>query len=361
MESIRVRFQGAGAFHSTLKRRVEEHFQGSNASRRDAPRMYAKSALILTVAVGSYALLMFAAVTWWQGVVLAITLALGMAGIGFSVQHDANHGGYSRRLWINRLMGSSLDLVGASSFIWYWKHNIVHHTYTNVSGTDVDIDLEPLLRLAPDQSWRPFHRFQHFYIWFLYALLPANWHFWADYRDLANGHIGGQRFPRPSKVLAGALAGKAFFYGWSLVLPLFLHPTWAVLGFYVMVSSMLGIVLTTAFQLAHCVGETEVVSVGRGTELLTVSWAEHQVRTTANFAPGNGLLTWYLGGLNYQIEHHLFPKVCHVHYPALSPIVSETCREFGIPYLSHGTVRGAVVSHFRWLRRLGRDSDFTSP
>ena len=358
MESLRVRLSGSGAFQVALKNRVDEYFKSLNVSRRDAPRMYVKTALILAVALGSYALLMFAAVAWWQGVILAIGLGLGMAGIGFSVQHDANHGGYSRNRWINRLMGISLDLIGASSVVWYWKHNVVHHTYTNVSGVDVDIELEPLLRLAPDQAWRRYHRYQHFYIWALYALLPFNWQFWADYRDLANGHISGLRFPKPTAwVLAGTLGGKALFYGWSLVLPLLLHPAWAVLGFYLIVSSVLGIVLTTTFQLAHCVDETEVVAIGSGARPLTVGWAEHQVRTTANFAPGDRFLTWYLGGLNYQIEHHLFPKVCHVHYPALSPIVSATCQEFGIPYQSHRTVGGAVASHFRWLRRLGVESE----
>jgi linoleoyl-CoA desaturase len=358
LEPLRVRFPGSAAFQVALKHRVDEYFRGEQVSRRDAPRMYVKTALILAVAFGSYALLMFGAVAWWQGVILAIALALGMAGIGFGVQHDANHGGYSGNRWINRLMGISLDLIGASSVVWYWKHNIVHHTYTNVSGVDVDIELEPLLRLAPDQVWRRHHRYQHFYIWFLYALLPFNWQFWADYRDLANGHISGLRFPKPTAwVLAGTLGGKAFFYGWSLVLPLLLHSAWAVLGFYLIVSSVLGIVLSTAFQLAHCVDETEVVAIGSDAEPLTVGWAEHQVRTTANFAPGDRFLTWYLGGLNYQIEHHLFPRVCHVHYPALSPIVSATCQEFGIPYRSHRTVSGAVASHFRWLRRLGAESE----
>jgi linoleoyl-CoA desaturase len=354
LESLRVRFPGSGAFQVALKRRVDEYFDCVKISRRDAPRMYAKSVLILAVAFGSYTLLMFGSVAWWQGVILAISLALGMAGIGFSVQHDANHGGYSRKKWINRLMGVSLDMIGGSSVIWYWKHNIVHHTYTNVSGVDVDIEIEPLLRLAPDQPRRFYHRYQHFYVWVLYALMPLNWHFWADYRDLMNGHISGLPFPKPTRrELAGTFLGKAFFYGWALVLPLFLHPAWAVLGFYLIVSSVLGIVLTTTFQLAHCLNETEVVEIGPGAGPLTVGWAEHQVRTTANFAPGDRFLTWYLGGLNYQIEHHLFPKVCHVHYPALSPIVAATCREFGIPYQSHPTVRKAVVSHFRWIRRLG--------
>jgi linoleoyl-CoA desaturase len=355
LDSTRVRFPGSGAFHREIKRRVAAYFEGVEVSPRDAGWMYAKTALILGGTLGSYLLLMFAAVAWWQALLLAIGLALGMAGIGFSVQHDANHGGYSRKGWVNRLLSTSLDLIGGSSYVWYWKHNIVHHTYTNISGYDVDMDIAPFLRLAPDQPRRRRYRYQHLYIWFLYGLLPANWHFWADYRDLASGRIGGLPFPRPSAgVLAGTLAGKVFFYGWSLALPLLLHPTWAVLGLYLVVSFTLGIVLTTTFQLAHCVDEAEMVTVGRAEATLAMGWAEHQVRTTANFAPGSRLLTWYLGGLNYQIEHHLFPKVCHVHYPALSPIVAATCRDFGIPYQSHRTLRGAVASHVRRLRQLGR-------
>ncbi len=353
-QPLKVRFPGSGPFHGELKRRVDQYFATVATSPRDAPRMYLKTALILGTTVGSYLLLMFAPIAGWQAPILAVALALGMAGIGFSVQHDANHGGYSRRRWVNNLLSASLDAIGGSSYVWYWKHNIIHHTYTNISGVDVDIDLEPFLRLAPDQPLKWHHRYQHLYIWGLYGLLPANWQFWADYRDLRNGHIGGQPFPRPgARVLAGTLIGKAFFYTWSLILPLLLHPTLAVLGVYALVSATLGIVLTTTFQLAHCVGEADVVTVDANPAPIATGWAEHQVRTTANFAPESRLLTWYLGGLNYQIEHHLFPKVCHVHYPALSPIVAATCRDFAVPYQSHPTIGGAVASHVRWLRRLG--------
>lgn len=350
MKPVRVRFPGSGTFHRELKRRVDEYFEGRKTSPRDAPRMFAKTALILGVSLGSYATLMLAPLAWWQYPIFAVTLALGMAGIGFGVQHDANHGGYSRRRWVNSLLSVALDAIGGSSYVWYWKHNIVHHTYTNVSGIDVDVDIQPFLRLAPDQPIRWYHRYQHLYIWGLYCLLPVNWHFFADFRDLVNGDIGGTPFPRPRPVvLAGTLAGKAFFHSWSLIVPLMLYPTWAVLCLYVLTTATLGIVLTTTFQLAHCVDEAEVFQAGP----MANGWAEHQVRTTANFAPGRRLLTWYLGGLNYQIEHHLFPKVCHVHYPAISPIVAATCRDFDIPYQSHPTLREALASHLRWLRQLG--------
>ncbi|MDR3638788.1 MAG: acyl-CoA desaturase [Isosphaeraceae bacterium] len=355
MEVLRVSFPGSGDFHRELKRRVSEYFEVPQGSRHSTARMYLKTALVLAWSVSAYLLLMFAAVTWWQSILLAIGLALGMAGIAFNIQHDANHGGYSRNRWVNQGLSLCLDLIGGSSYVWYWKHNIVHHTYTNISGIDVDVDIEPFLRLAPDQKHRWYHRYQHIYIWFLYGLLSANWQFWADYRDLANGHVGGQPFPRPSAGgLAVALGGKGFFYFWSLVLPLLLHPTWAVLGLHALTSFTLGIVLTTVFQLAHCVEEADLLIVDRDAPALPVGWAEHQVRTTANFAPGSRILTWYLGGLNYQVEHHLFPKVCHVHYPALSPIVAATCRDFGIPYQSHPTLWQALESHLSRLRQFGR-------
>ncbi len=361
MQVLRVSFPGCGDFHRELKRRVSAHFESVQSSPRDALGMYLKTVLILVWTLASYSLLMFAAVNWWQAILLAIGLALGMGGIAFNIQHDANHGGYSRNRRVNQCLRLCLDLIGGSSYVWYWKHNIVHHTYTNVSGLDVDVDIEPFLRLAPDQKHKWYHRGQHVYIWFLYGLLPVNWQFWADYRDLMNGHVGGQPFPKPSKgELAITLTGKAFFYFWSLVLPLLLHPTLAVLGLYALTSFTLGIVLTTVFQLAHCVEEADLLTVDRDAPVLPVAWAEHQVRTTANFAPGSRILTWYLGGLNYQIEHHLFPKVCHIHYPALSPIVAQTCREYGIPYQSHSTLWQALMSHLSRLRRLGQPEAIVS-
>ena len=316
--------------------------------------MYGKTAVILAVTAVSYLLLVFWAFSWWQVLPLSFSLALGMAGIGFSVQHDANHGGYSGSRAVNRLLAASLDLIGGSSYVWYWKHNIVHHTYTNISGLDVDLEIEPFLRLAPDQPLLWHHKFQHIYIWGLYGLLPTNWQFWADFRDLKNGSVGSVPFPRPSPLaLAATLAGKAFFFGWALVLPLMLHPAWIVLSVFAATSFMLGVLLTTTFQLAHCVDSADLVTVESGAAPLAVGWAEHQLRTTSNFAPKSRILTWYLGGLNYQVEHHLFPKICHVHYPALSPIVAAACRDFNMPYHSEPKLTRAIASHTRRLRALG--------
>jgi linoleoyl-CoA desaturase len=352
------KFAPDAGFHQELKRRVREHLRGTRRSARDDPRMYVKTATILLWFAASYALLVFAASTWWQGLVLAGSLVLAAGGIGFSIQHDANHHSYSKHESVNRGLGLLLDLLGASSYIWRWKHNIAHHTYTNLGGADDDIDLTPLARLAPAQRRFRIHRWQFLYLWVLYGFLVLKWHFVYDWKKLVRGRIAGTRFPRPRGWdLLGLIGGKALFFGWALGLPALLHPWWVVLVFYTGGTFALGLLLSVVFQLAHCVEEASFEDSPSSSQQLPRSWAVHQVQSTVDFAPSNGWLTWYLGGLNFQIEHHLFPRICHVHYPELSRIVQAVCAEFGVRYATHAGLWAALASHGRWLRRMGREPD----
>jgi linoleoyl-CoA desaturase len=347
-----LRFAGDDGFHRLVKDRVAEDFRERGLDPRDSPRMFLKTAAILLWFGASYALLVFVAATWWQGALLCASLALAIGGIGFNIQHDANHGGYSRSGAVNGVLGFALDALGGSSYVWRWKHNIFHHTYTNVSGADHDIDVRPFARLAPAQPRRGFHRFQHLYVWALYGLLVPQWQL-EDVKQLVQGRIGASPFPRPRGLrLVELLGGKALFYGWALVIPLLLHPWWVVLLAGAFTSFLVGLVLSVVFQLAHCVEEAEfpVPAAHR----LERAWAVHQVETTVDFARRSRLATWYLGGLNFQIEHHLFPRICHVHYPRISRIVEATCAECGIRYAAHQGIGGAVTSHWRWLRRMGQ-------
>ncbi len=344
-----VKFTRDSGFHRELKRRVDGYFRSTDRSPHDSPRMYLKTAVILLWFGASYALLVFAAATWWQGLLASASLALAMGGIGFAIQHDANHGAYSSHRGVNRVMGLALDLLGGSSYIWRWKHNVFHHTYTNLSGSDNDIDLRPFGRLSPTQPRRWIHRFQQFYLWALYGFLVPQWQFVEDFKQLAQARIADHRFTRPpARTWLELLGGKVFFLAWAFALPMLFHPWWAVLIFYATTAFILGVVLSVVFQLAHCVEEAEFPVAPES------SWAEHQVQTTVDFAPRSRLLSWYLGGLNFQIEHHLFPKICHVHYPRLSPIVQAVCAEYGVRYSAHDGLLGAVSSHWRFLRRMGR-------
>ena len=353
-EARRPRFESDTGFYKELKRRVDEYFKAAALPPRDSPRMYVKTAVILTWFGASYALLVFGATSWWQAVLLAVSLALAIAGVGFCVQHDANHGAYSRKDSVNRVMGITLDLLGASSYVWKWKHNIFHHTYTNLSGSDDDIDVGILGRLSPTQRRRRIHRLQQFYLWLFYGFLLAKWQFVDDFRNVGQGRIASNRIPRPRHwELLELIAGKLAFVAWAFAVPFLFHPWWAVLLFYGTTSFFVAVILSVVFQIAHC-GEHAAFPALTETGDVPSSWAVHEVESTVDFARRSPVLTWYLGGLNYQIEHHLFPRICHVHYPAIAGIVEKACADFSVAYTVYDGLFPAVSAHWRWLRKMGQ-------
>lgn len=351
-----LKFAPNEEFHRVVRKRVDEYFRESGLNPRDDPRMYRKGAIALTWLAVSYVLLVFVAGTWWQGALCALSLGAAVACVGFNVMHDGAHNSYSDRVWVNKLAARTLDLLGGSSYIWARKHNTVHHTYANITGYDDDIDVGVLGRMSPQQAWLSFHRYQHLYIWPLYALVPFKWFFYDDYRDVLRGRIGDYRIARPRGWdLALFVGGKLAFIGLAFVVPMLAGHTMGpvVLG-YLGVFAVEGAVMGTVFQLAHCVGDAAFPTPDAETGRMPGGWAAHQVETAVDYARGNRFVTWFVGGLNYQIEHHLLPQICHVHYPALAGIVERTCREFGLRYKARQTFTEAIVAHFRWLREMGR-------
>lgn len=339
-------------FQRELNRRVDAYLAADTARGGRRLGVPLKTAVVLAWFAGSYLALLLLPLPPLAIGALAVSLGLAAAGIGFDVQHEANHGSLTRSDFANAALSFSLDLLGGSSYVWRHKHNVLHHTQPNVIGFDADIEVGPFARFAPGQRRLRGHRFQHLYVWFLYALLPIKWQLVDDFRDLATGRVGNQPLPAPRRsVLAAALAAKAFFLVWAVGIPLWLHPVGTVAAVFALASATLGVVLAVVFQLAHCVSEAEFPGAGAMAES---DWATHQVAATLDFARGNRALCWYLGGLNFQVEHHLFPKVSHVHYPAIAPIVESTCRDMGVAYRSHPTLFAALVSHVRWLRQLGQ-------
>jgi len=350
----RLTFRRDTAFHKELRRRVDDYFHSSDRNPRDCPAMYLKTAIILAVFSGLYSLLVFVAVSWWQALPLAVLLGLSIAAIGFNIEHDGSHHSYSNHVWINRLAAMTMDLIGASSYVWHWKHVVVHHTYVNITGHDADIDIAFFGRLTPHQKRFRLHRWQHFYLWPLYGLNVIKWHLYDDFRDVILGRIGATRMPRPKRSeLLGFVGGKALFLTLAFGLPLLNHPLWMVLLFYALTVSLAGVVVSVVFQLAHCVEEAEFPLPQEDSGSMENAWAIHQVETTVDFARRSRVESWLLGGLNFQIEHHLFPRVCHVNYPAISKLVEQTCRDFGVRYGEHTSFRAGLSSHFRWLRRMG--------
>jgi linoleoyl-CoA desaturase len=317
--------------------------------------MYAKTGVIVAALAALYVLLVFGASAWWQAALLSVGLGIAVAAVGFNIQHDGGHGAYSRRGWVNRLMAFTLDLIGGSSYIWARKHNVLHHTHTNVAGHDEDIELGVLARFSPEQRRYRLHRFQQLYMWPLYGVIVPKWHFYDDWVQLIVGRIGSHKLPRPQGLdLVQFVVGKLAWLTLAFIVPLMLHPVPAVIGCYLIAAATTGIILSVVFQLAHVVEETQFPAPCAETGRIATPWAVHQVETTADFARDNRLLSWFVGGLNFQIEHHLFPRICHVHYPKIARIVEKTCRRYGIEYRAFPTVASAVRSHYRWLRAMGR-------
>lgn len=349
-----LRFGEHTPFWAELTRRVDAHFASTGRPQTGGARMVVKTLVIFAWLAASYVGLVWFADSWHTAVPLAVSLSLAVAGVGFNVQHDGGHDAYSRSKWANRLSAASLDLVGGSSYVWRWKHTIMHHTFTNVEGHDEDIDSAPFLRLAPGQRRRALHRFQHWYAWILFGFLPGKWTYWDDFSSLVHGKVGHRTIPRPRGMdLAVFFAGKIAYTAWVFAIPMLAgHSLGLVLGMYAFCALVTGVTLAVVFQAAHCVVEAEFPAPAADGRLAR-GFGEHQLATTMDFAPDNPVLTWYLGGLTHQVEHHLFPRVSHVHYKALAPIVKRTCEEFGVQHRTHPSFFAAIVSHVRHLRRLG--------
>jgi linoleoyl-CoA desaturase len=274
-----------------------------------------------------------------------------MSGIGFNIAHDACHGAFSSSPKTNRFLSFALDVIGGSSYVWKKKHNIYHHTYTNLTGADDDIDLGLLARLSPHQERIGIHRFQCLYIWLLYAWLGVAWQY-IDLSRVLQGRIGSNPMERPKGWnLVALIGGKILFFGLMLGLPIYQVGFTRALAAFFIASFTLGWTTAIVFQLAHCVEEAEFPPLPTGSKVMENEWAIHQLETTVNFAPRNPLLTWYLGGLNYQVEHHLFPKICHLHYPALAPIIQRVCKQFQVRYRVYPTMLQAIRSHYRFLKQ----------
>ncbi len=346
-----MRFQGAGAFSRLLNERADAVLADSAAIRRGYRILWAKSALVVAWTVASYLLLLVVTTTPPAVIAASISLGLAMAGIGFCIMHDANHGAYSRSHIVNRLAAHSLDLIGGSSYVWRVKH-LAHHTYTNVADHDPDIDALPFARFEPTQRRRSWHRYQHLYMWLLYTVVTLRWQAVTDFTFLARGSVGRSRFQRPRGWnLAGLVAGKTFFLVWAVLLPLSLHSPGHVLLVFLIVSAVASLALTITFQLSHCLEEAVTLAPDDGSE--SPEWHVHQVLSTANFAPRNPMIRWYVGGLNHQIEHHLFPRVPHTLHPQLADVVRRTAIDCGMSYTSHPSTWTALRSHTRWLKQMG--------
>lgn len=350
-----LRFSQQRDFRKTLNERVSAYLRDNNLPARDVPAMYRKTAVALGWWLGTYLLLLLGGLPPAINILLCMVWALSIASVGFNVMHDANHGGYSNHPRINKLFSLSAELLGMSGFRWRIKHNVWHHTYTNIAGFDDDVETYGLMRLTPAVPWKPLYRAQAWYFPLIYSLIGFDFilrdFMMAFFGKSDNNHV----YPRMNAADKLTFwAGKLFFFTIMFALPLLVFPWWQVLVGFFIVMLTVGLVMGVVFQLSHITGDAAFPEPVGDPLHIDNEWARHQVETTADFAPNNKLLNWFTGGLNFQVEHHLLPHICHLNYPRLSPIVRATCEEFGMRYNSYVTWRQAFASHWRELRLLGR-------
>lgn len=345
-------------FYKVLRKRVNNYFKENEISRHANANMVVKTIFMISLYVVPFVLMLTLFESTGLVLLMWVLMGFGMAGIGLSIMHDANHNAYSKNNRVNWLLGKLLIPIGGSDVNWRIQHNVLHHTYTNVTGMDEDIDTGVLMRFSPNQKLLKGHKLQHVYAWFLYGFMTIMWFVSKDYAQLARYKkkdllkTQGVTF---GGMLTSIIISKVIYLGVFLVLPMIFSslPWWGtILGFFMM-HFIAGLTLAMIFQPAHVIPSSNFPMPDQ-TGNIETDWAVSQLMNTANFAPKSTWFSWYVGGLNYQVEHHLFPNICHVHYRKISHIVRETAFEYNLPYYSYKTFADALYEHGKMLYRLGR-------
>ena len=355
--------KGKDGFYDLVKTRVNDYFVTNNISPYANRTMHIKTVVMISMYFVPYLFIVtgLGAVSLWLYYGLWLLMGLGIVGIGTSVMHDSNHGAYTENKGFNNILGSLLNILGGYALNWKIQHNILHHTYTNIEGLDEDIEAGVLLRMTPEKPMLKMHYYQHIYAWGLYCLMNLYWIIAKDYIMLFRYHKTNMLVKQKTtlrKAIIELSLLKVIYFGYIVALPvLFSGVAWyhAILGLLAM-HVVAGFSLACIFQPAHVI-ETSDYSKPSDERRMENNWAVHQVMNTADFARDNKLVCWFIGGLNFQIEHHLFPHICHVHYPQIAKIVEQTAVECNIPYQVMPTFRSALIAHGKMLKKLGRNKD----
>lgn len=352
--------KGKESFYDAVKKSVDEYFRTHNITEQANNTMRVKTAVMLSLYFVPYLLVVTGMCAGYPFLfyLFSLIMGLGIVGIGASVMHDSNHGSYSKNKIVNSLLGNILNVIGGYSPNWRIQHNILHHTYTNIDGLDDDIDAGILLRFSPNTKKYWMHRFQHIYAWFLYGLLTLQWATIKDFRQVYDYHkkdLLKKEKTTLGKAMLQLSIYKILYYTYIFIIPVFVTGIawqYVLIGFLIMHFTA-GLLLSCIFQLAHVMGDCEF-PMPNDERKMENNWAVHQLLNTANFSPRSKMLFWFIGGLNHQIEHHLFPHICHVHYKHLAVLVKQTAAEYGLPYYQQRSFVSALAEHTRTLRRLGK-------
>ncbi len=358
LELVKFAPKNVDGFYDTLKQKVDAYLNEHKLDVNGNNRMIGKTIVMVSMYVLPYiALCLLGTTNMPVFFALWVLMGVGMVGIGCAVMHDSNHGTYSSNKTVNKYMGKIIALVGGYEVNWRIQHNILHHTYTNIEGLDHDLDAGVFLRFSPHSKRYKMHRFQHLYAWFLYGLLTLQWATIKDFKQVIQYEkldLLKKEKITLRKALMQITFYKAIYYTYMIILPIFVFGMawqYVLIGFVVM-HFVAGFLLSVVFQLAHVMEECEFPEP-TDVRKIENSWAVHQLLNTADFSPRSKWMNWFVGGLNHQIEHHLFPHISHVHYREIAPIVKTTAEEFGLPYYTGSSFMKAMWEHGKMLKKLG--------
>ncbi len=363
-KSGQIKFQSKenSDFFNYLQDKVNAHFKESGIAKDGGKSLLLKSVLLLVLFITPFvAVIKLEPTTTYIAILLLVIMGIGKAGVGMSIMHDALHESFSKKKWVNNLFGGSLYLLGGNPVNWQIQHNVLHHTYPNVYQVDEDVSTKAfILRLSPESDLHRVHKYQWLYILPLYGLMTLSFMV-KDFRQLNRYNISGETRRQgrvPSTEMIKLIVTKLLYLGAVFGLPWILtdYSFINILIGFLIVHFTAGLILSIVFQLAHVVEGVEYPERNISGDLNT-SWAMHQLATTSNFSPNSQIVHWFTGGLNFQVEHHLFPHISHIHYKSIAPLVRETARECGVTYHSKRTLGGALKSHFRMLKVLGRKEE----
>lgn len=356
-ETVRFSRVDSAKFFKTLNKRVNAYFKDNNLSKTGNWKLHLKTFIMFSLFLAPYFLILSLDISQWWLLLLTIVMGAGMAGVGMNIMHDGNHGSYSSKKWINNLMGGTIYVLAGNVYNWQVQHNVLHHTYTNIHGHDEDLDAGRIIRFSEHAEWSKFHRFQHYYSVFLYGLLTFNWALTTDFKQskrYLSRKLSYGKLPSPVKQWSILAITKLIYIAIWIVIPMiFISIAWwkILIGFFIMHYTA-GLILSIVFQLAHVVKKTQMPMPDE-TGSMKNTWAIHQLFTTVNFATKNRIVNWFTGGLNHQVEHHIFPNISHIHYTKIAKIVKETAAECNLPYNEYKTTREAVIAHFTHLKEMG--------
>jgi len=360
-KSTRVRFKGTPTkekFIKDFRARVNDYFESNNISPFANGEMYFKTAFAAVAWIFAYYLIISGFSNESGYVLMASYLLLGFVNIfiAFNIMHDATHDAYSANKTVNKIMGYSMDFVGGNQYLFRRMHG-AHHGYVNIHGIDVTLETHGLFRFSPDEPWLPRHRFQHFYTFGLYSLAMLQWVTLKDFKwFFGEAHIGNQKnIKHPREEYVALFIGKSVYYGLTLIIPMIVLPyAWyGVLGAWVFMHILPGLTFALMFQVTHIYEGTTFPLPDDGGNIDN-NYALHVLETTADFSRKSKIGTWLMGGINIHVVHHIFPKICHVHYPKITQILIETCEDYGIEYQENPTFWKALKKHYSILKHLSK-------